>query len=41
MPIKGTGNGLSVAPKASARDVFLLDAALGHFFAQSVESHVQ
>ena len=26
---------------ASARDVFLLDAALGHFFAQQVESYVQ
>ena len=29
------------AAVASARDVFLLDAALGHFFAQQVESHVQ
>ena len=32
---------LAQAPVASARDVFLLDAALGHFFAQQVESHVQ
>ena len=28
-------------PRASARDVFFLDAALGHFFAQSVESHLR
>ena len=32
---------LAKASVASARDVFLLDAALGRFFAQSVESHLQ
>ena len=32
---------LARASVASARDVFLLDAALGHFFAQSVKSHLR
>ena len=32
---------LAKASVAIARDVFLLDAALGHFFAQSVESHLR
>ena len=32
---------LARASVASARDVFLLDAALGHFFAHSVKSHLR
>ena len=32
---------LSVAAKASAKELFTLDAALGHFFAHSVESHLR
>ncbi|RCL61778.1 MAG: anhydro-N-acetylmuramic acid kinase [Bacteroidetes bacterium] len=34
-------NRLSMAAKASAKELFTLDAALGHFFAQSVKSHLR
>lgn len=33
-------NRLSAVAKASAKELFCLDAALGYFFAQSVESHL-
>lgn len=38
---KELANRLSLAARASAKELFTLDAALGHFFAQSVESHVR
>ncbi len=38
---KELANRLSVAAKATAKELFTLDAALGHFFAHSVESHIR
>ncbi|HAB90635.1 MAG TPA: hypothetical protein DCF84_08875 [Bacteroidetes bacterium] len=38
---KELANRLSKAVAATARDVFTLDADLGHFFAQSVETHIR
>ena len=38
---KELANRLSVASKVSAKELFLLDAALGQFFAQSVKSHLR
>ena len=38
---KELANRLSVASRVSAKELFSLDAALGQFFAQSVESHLR